>query len=51
MLYRKELKHLRSRIKYLKKMRNDSHNQFTEDHYMARLDELLTVANAFNIIR
>jgi hypothetical protein len=51
MLYRKELNHLKSRIEYLKKMRNKSSDQFTEDYYLARLDELLIVATAFYIIK
>lgn len=51
MFFKSEVKHLTSRIQYLKKMRNSVSNQFTEDYYLAKLDELLNMARAFEVVK
>lgn len=48
--YKNEIKHIQSRIKYLWNMRKSDSNQFHEDYFLAKLDELLIVANAFDVI-
>lgn len=51
MFFKSEVKHLTSRIQYLKKMRNSVSNQFTEDYYLAKLDEIVNMAYVFEIYK
>ena len=49
-LFKREVEHIESRLEYLKKMRNSESDRFTEDYYMARLDETLIIARALEIV-